>query len=348
MRIKEPLVTILIPCYNAMPYLTEAIDSALGQTYTRLEILCLNDGSTDQTGTILEQYRLKDSRIKVLHNEDNIKLIKTLNKGISHASGDYVARLDADDVVDSKWIDKCLEILLKPNPPDLVSCYVYHIDCNGKKLKAEVIRQTRETPCLFASFFYVPVHHGSMVCKTEVLKNFMFLEEDHAVHTEDYELFSRMLRNGIKMRNYPERLYCVRMNPNSVSQLYTHVQDENFVQCVHHHVSKFFQISTTHEVIRVFANRMTADTSLFDLKNGIMQISAVRNLFVNSRAKDIDSMTKREINVVFHTHLLNVCLQAIKKTGWKQKLYASMVLILRSYMLFNKTVFRYGMNKFKN
>lgn len=66
-----PLVTVLMPCYNALPYLPEALESILNQTYTNLETLCINDGSSDNTGEVLEEYSKKDSRIKVIHNETN-------------------------------------------------------------------------------------------------------------------------------------------------------------------------------------------------------------------------------------------------------------------------------------
>ena len=90
-----PPVTVLLPVYNAAPYLREAVDSVLAQTFTDYELLIINDGSTDDTANILASY--KDERITIV-TQQNIGLIATLNKGLSIAKGKYVARFDADDV----------------------------------------------------------------------------------------------------------------------------------------------------------------------------------------------------------------------------------------------------------
>ena len=91
-----PLVTVLMPVYNAAPYLREAIDSILNQTYSDFEFLIINDGSTDETESIINSYN--DPRIVYLKNETNIKLISTLNKGIELAKGKYIVRMDGDDI----------------------------------------------------------------------------------------------------------------------------------------------------------------------------------------------------------------------------------------------------------
>mgnify|MGYP000858024831 CR=1 FL=1 len=116
-----PLVTVLMPCYNAMPYLSEALESIINQTYTKLEILCINDGSTDATGVVLEQYAAQDKRIKVVHNEENIKLIATLNKGVELANGKYIARMDGDDISFLHRIEYCVNKMENDDSIDLIS-----------------------------------------------------------------------------------------------------------------------------------------------------------------------------------------------------------------------------------
>ena len=90
------LISIILPAYNAEKYLKEAIDSILAQTYTNFELIVINDGSTDKTEEIILSYQ--DSRIRYIKNEKNLKLIRTLNKGIGLAKGKYIARMDADDI----------------------------------------------------------------------------------------------------------------------------------------------------------------------------------------------------------------------------------------------------------
>ena len=93
---KNPKVAVLMSVYNGEKYLREAINSILSQTFNDFEFLIINDGSTDGTADILKSYT--DSRIKIINNEKNIGLTKSLNKGLKIAKGEYIARQDADDI----------------------------------------------------------------------------------------------------------------------------------------------------------------------------------------------------------------------------------------------------------
>ncbi len=91
-----PKVTVLMPVYNAEPYLQEAMDSILAQTFTDFEFLILDDGSTDSSAALVRA--CGDPRIRLIQNDHNLKLAATLNRGLDEARGEYVARMDADDV----------------------------------------------------------------------------------------------------------------------------------------------------------------------------------------------------------------------------------------------------------
>ncbi len=93
----KPLVSVLMPCYNVEKYVEESMNSILSQTYTNLQIVAINDCSKDRTGEILHRMARQDSRIVVVDNEENLKLIKTLNNGIALCRGEYIAGMDADD-----------------------------------------------------------------------------------------------------------------------------------------------------------------------------------------------------------------------------------------------------------
>ena len=94
---EQPLVSVIMNCFNGEKYLREAIESILNQTYKDFEFLINDDGSTDQTLSIIQEYAKKDQRIVPL-TQENIGLTKSLNKCICMAQGKYVARMDADDV----------------------------------------------------------------------------------------------------------------------------------------------------------------------------------------------------------------------------------------------------------
>ena len=115
-----PLVTVLIPAYNAEKTLEAALDSVLSQTYHNLEVLLINDGSTDETGEIGLQYSRMDSRIIYIEGEENKKLVKVLNQGLLLAKGKYIARMDADDLCRPDRIRKQVDYM--EAHPDVAIC----------------------------------------------------------------------------------------------------------------------------------------------------------------------------------------------------------------------------------
>ena len=190
-----------MPCYNAMPFLTEALESIIHQTYTNLEILCINDGSSDETGEVLERYAIQDKRIRVVHNETNLKLIKTLNKGILLANGEYIARMDADDIAVSDRIQIQIDYLEQHPEIDVVCAASYNMTEEGVVFSENLPRNYTPIGSLYASFMFVPIGHPEVTLKATVLRENNFMEEVHAIHTEDYELWTRLLRNCCKLVN---------------------------------------------------------------------------------------------------------------------------------------------------
>lgn len=116
------LVSVLIPCYNAEKYVEEAINSVLIQTYRNIEVIAIDDCSTDKTYDLLQQMALGDSRLKLYRNEVNKGLIGTLNFGIDQCEGNLIARMDADDVCHPDRIRQQVEHLLSRNA-DVVGCF---------------------------------------------------------------------------------------------------------------------------------------------------------------------------------------------------------------------------------
>lgn len=97
MKNDKPLVSVVMPAYNAEKYVAEAIESILNQTFKDFEFIILDDCSTDGTWEIIQEYAKKDGRVVAVRNERNLKISATLNRGIEIAKGKYIARMDADD-----------------------------------------------------------------------------------------------------------------------------------------------------------------------------------------------------------------------------------------------------------
>ena len=121
--IDTPLVSIIIPVYNVNNYLRRCLDSVVGQTYQKLEIILVDDGSTDNSGKICDEYAQIDNRIIVVH-KINGGLSDARNVGIDIASGKYIAFIDSDDFVSTKYIQILLEEIMKKNADIAICKYV--------------------------------------------------------------------------------------------------------------------------------------------------------------------------------------------------------------------------------
>ena len=129
---KTELVSVVVPIYNVERYLSRCVESIINQTYTNLEIILVDDGSTDQCPEICEEWRSKDSRIKVIHKE-NAGLGMARNTGIENAKGDYICFFDSDDYVDHKTIEVAISEAKKTNA-DVVAFGLSDVDEIGNVL----------------------------------------------------------------------------------------------------------------------------------------------------------------------------------------------------------------------
>ena len=112
-----PLISVVTSVHNGEAYLKECVDSVLNQTFQDFEYIILNNGSTDGTARILDQY--KDPRLRIV-NQDNLGIVNSLNKGTSLSSSDFIAHLDADDFVRPTWLEKQFNYMNRNQ--DLVLC----------------------------------------------------------------------------------------------------------------------------------------------------------------------------------------------------------------------------------
>src|SRR5574344_179901 len=112
MRAKStPKISVIVPVYNTEKYLAESLDSVIRQTFKDIEIICVDDGSTDNSSNILSKYAKKDSRIKVI-SQKNQGVITARNNAIKQAEGDYIYTLDSDDVIDETTLEKSYKAII--------------------------------------------------------------------------------------------------------------------------------------------------------------------------------------------------------------------------------------------
>lgn len=181
----NPLVSVLIPIYNGERYIHRCLNSILNQTYENIEIIVINDGSTDSTDAVLNDYRhLK--KITILNNDVNNGLIYSLNYGIAYCSGEYVARIDIDDYADSSRIESQVLYAIKNNI-DVLSTNV--IINNKHYYTYPQFHNEIEV----AFFFYCPIVHPSVLIKRSIFKKFNYNKQSHLA--EDVFLWLKLIKD---------------------------------------------------------------------------------------------------------------------------------------------------------
>lgn len=213
-------VSVLMPVYNGGKFLAQAIESIGFQSFTDWELIIVDDGSTDNTCEIAARYR--DSRIYYLKNETNLGLIKTLNKGIGYCSGEYIARMDADDISEINRLQHQVEFM--DAHPDYIMCGTGATVISSGKVKSGKIKNlTRNAYLQMNLLFSSPFVHPSMIIRRDVLLENRY--DETFLHAEDYELWCRLATKG-KIANLNRVLLQYRWHDTNVSVLNASVQDE--------------------------------------------------------------------------------------------------------------------------
>lgn len=225
----SPIISVILPAYNAERFLKEAIDSILNQTFRDFELIILNDGSTDRTEGIILSYN--DSRIRYVKNEQNLKLIKTLNKGIDLAKGKYIARMDADDISIPERFEIQLKYLSDHPEVAMVSAEAFMMDEDGNVMhKSRHYVTHYPKVCRFANIFECQFMHPVCMVRAEVLKGYKYSLADVAMHVEDYELWSRMNKDGLWMASIDKPLFKYRVTEGSICGKYVDIQTEHCLE----------------------------------------------------------------------------------------------------------------------
>ena len=205
------MISIGIPIYNAESYLTDAIKSVLAQTYPYWELLLIDDGSTDNSFKIAQEFAVKDNRIRVISDGLNKKLPARLNQIINEAKYDYIARMDADDVMHPQRLEKQLQFLEKNKHYDLVSSGLISIDSQNKVKGFRCVSQLYDE---FSkpSLSYPVVHPSVMARKSWYLRN---QYSERYPRAEDFELWTRsIINNDFRMAVLPDLLLYYREEGN--------------------------------------------------------------------------------------------------------------------------------------
>ncbi|PDT83716.1 glycosyl transferase [Sinorhizobium sp. BJ1] len=210
----SPLVSVLLPVYNGEPYLAAALESILRQDYEQLEIIAIDDGSTDRSLEILERFQNTDRRISI-RSRENRGLIATLNEGLALARGELVARMDADDVSYPSRFSR--QIALFADQPHLAICGSGVDTLIGNRIvRGKPSPIYRPGSMRILSMFFTLFIHSTVIYNRRVIPDDMLAYDADYPHAEDFDLFRRIAERFPTMM-IDEPLVAYRLHTDSVT-----------------------------------------------------------------------------------------------------------------------------------
>lgn len=216
---ETPLISVIVPVYNVEPYLAECLDSVIAQSYKHIEIILVDDGSTDQSGQLCDQYAGRDPRITVIHKK-NGGLSEARNVGIDRARGEYLAFVDSDDAVAPDFLE-VLYTRLTGNGADLAMChYEMFTTSYGDTLKTgtATIFDRAEIFRVFYQFDVIFVITWNKLYKKELFNGLRFpVGKKHEDEFMVHHILNRCSR--AVLTDLP--LYKYRQRPGSITSRYT-------------------------------------------------------------------------------------------------------------------------------
>jgi GT2 family glycosyltransferase len=208
-----PLISVVMSTFNGERFLAEAIESILAQSFTKFEFIIINDGSTDGTPALLDEYQKRDARIRVCHQE-NRGLVDALNTGCQMARGQYIARMDADDISIRDRLEWQLEFMERNPDIAVLGGFVELIDAAGQSLGVRrnllndhEIRSSLPGAC--------PFWHPTVLMRTEAFRSTGGYRKV-VVDAEDHDLWLRMSEHS-KLANLGEVVLRYRVHADQVS-----------------------------------------------------------------------------------------------------------------------------------
>lgn len=337
MRKKMPKATVLMPVYNGEKYLKEAIESILNQTFKDFEFLIINDGSTDNSVKIINSYQ--DKRIRLVHNETNLGLIYTLNKGIDLVESEYIARMDCDDISSTNRLSKQIKYLDQHPEVGILGSWVKIIGDHSFIGKYYIKHEEIKASLLFNSSL---AHPSVTMCK-EILDQHNFRYDERFKHAEDYEMWTRMI-DLTDFANLPEPLLSYRKHPESISKTQNETQKINSQKIRLEQIKKI-GLDPTDEELKVHGSIFSLsflllEKFLSDAENWLLKIIAANE---KNGIYDQDSLKK----IVADRWLL-ICSancasgQLVWKKFWQSRLNESLGIkkIARTTKLYLKNIIK--------
>ena len=242
----KPLISVIVPVYNVEKYLAKCLESIIDQTYTNLEIICINDGATDNSLQILNEYSRKDKRIKVINNE-NKGVGASRNIGLELAMGDYVSFIDSDDWVDNTLYEKCINVLGEKTEVVIFGAKIFNIK-NGKIYKGQYSsKKFKNNFDIKKLFKYYPVAWNKLYKRKFLIRNNITFPNYKTA--EDQLFFVKAILQAKNIKILKEDLYFyTKYRNNTLSNRIDEKDFSNIQNCLD--ILKFLNLIEVDEKLK--------------------------------------------------------------------------------------------------
>lgn len=204
----NPIISVIMPNYNCEKYLRTSIESILGQTFTNFEFIIIDDGSTDNSWDIIQEYAQNDARIVAIQNPENLKICKTLNRWLEIARGKYIARMDSDDISMPDRFQLQVDFLESHPDVGILWGTMEMMDEKGEVYSRRIYNIT-DQKIRDKIFRYSPFCHPAIMMRTDILKKSGGYNPE-LVYAEDYDMYFRIGMHS-QFANLTETLIRYRM-----------------------------------------------------------------------------------------------------------------------------------------
>ena len=284
----NPKVSIAMPVYNREKYVAQSIESVLNQTFTDFELLICDDGSTDSTWSVLENYACKDKRVKLFRNKTNLGISKTLNKLISHSEGEYLARQDSDDLWLKGKLKMQVDFLDNNKDYDVVDGKCKFINSKGrKKLLYHYHMQIFGHVNEYLNFQCFVLHSCVLIRLQKLISLFpngnIYRKDFDGI--EDYDLWSRVI-NDIKFYKLPRVLFLYRIHEQSSWSTQKQNVRKNFIENA---------ITITHKNIHKNYNIDVEDNRIIWVLYHPYNLAPLPNLKITKKSFEIFTLENKNI-----------------------------------------------------
>jgi len=288
-------VSVLMSVYGEEEdWLRKAVDSILTQTYSNFEfIITLDKPENELLWGVLKEYERKDTRIVLSRNEQNMGLAATLNKAIGMSRGDYIVRMDADDISVPKRIEILIEFMESHQEIGVSSSWMKSF--GGTFLNNRIAKYPAKHDDLeIKSLYNTPIAHAPCIIRRTVIDKFSPLYNEKCCRTQDYELWSRLMHNKVKFATIPKVLYLVR-GSNGLGPLPIPYQ------VIHNQVAR----NNIQQVLNSYSILLPDKIAKGDVK----ELSKVL------RSHKGDRKQKKQLAVILFVYYLSLELSLIKRIG---------------------------------